>query len=338
MDSTKLGWVDFTRFLAAFLVVLAHVCDWGHEPWLWGAVYYTLSRVAVPFFFLISGFLLLSKDEDPASFLRKRAARIAIPFLVWSVIYDIQNVHPFAESGATLDAVAGMVVRILHIPREAHLWFFYSLIGLYLVTPMLRVFVSKAGDRELIYIIALWFLVKPVALIVEAYTPIRIGFDIFYAGGYLGYFLLGYYLGRMEITPRLIRPALLVFILGFAATFAVFYFDLPPVDNEAVLRDYPSLNIVVMSLGAFILVRRAAGRIADSWIRLSSSASPVILGIYLIHPMLLRWMAFGLESLGFDPSAGYSLVMIPIFALIAFPFAWLIVSLALKVPILRAIF
>ena len=338
MDAQKHGWVDFARFLAAFLVVIAHVCDWGHEPWFWGANYYTLSRIAVPFFFLTGGFLLLSKQEDLWTFFSKRAARIVIPFLIWSVFYDIQNSSPFAEDGVTFDAIAGMIVRILSVPREAHLWFFYSLIGLYLVTPMLRVFVANAKESELRYFIALWFVVKPILLLVEGFTPIRIGFEVYYAAGYLGYFLLGYYLGRMEITPRLLRFAFFVFVSGFLFTLAVFYFDLPPTHNEAVLRDYPSLNIVLMSLGAFILVKSLADKVPASWIRLSSKASPVIFGVYLIHPMLLRWLALGMESMGYDPYAGYSLFMIPVIALAAFLIAWGIVALAIKIPGLRRIF
>ena len=338
MDSQKLGWVDLARFLAAFLVVVAHVCDWGHEPWFWGANFYTLSRLAVPFFFLTGGFLLLSKQEGLWTFLRKRAARIVIPFLAWSVLYDIQNSRPFAESGLTFEGLAGMVVRILSVPREAHLWFFYSLIGLYLVTPILRVFVANAKESELRYFIVLWFLVKPILLLVEGFTPIRIGFEVYYAAGYLGYFLLGYYLGRMEITPRLLRLAFFAFIFGFLFTLAVFYFDLPPLKNEAVLRDYPSLNIVLMSLGAFVLVRYFADKVLALLTSLASKASPAIFGIYLIHPMLLRWLALGMESMGYDPYAGYSLFMIPAIALIAFLIAWGIVFLALKVPVLRRIF
>ncbi len=338
MDSQKLGWVDVSRFLAAFLVVIAHVCDWGHEPWFWGANYYTLSRIAVPFFFLTGGFLLLSKDEDLWSFFSKRAARIVIPFLVWSVLYDIQNSRPFAEASVTFDAIAGMVVRILSVPREAHLWFFYSLIGLYLVTPILRVFVRNAGESELRYFIALWFVVKPILLLVEGFTPIKIGFEVYYAAGYLGYFLLGYYLGRMELPPRHLRLAFFVFVLSYLFTFAVFYFDLPPVNNETVLRDYPSLNIVLMSLSGFVLVKSLADKVPASLNNLVSKASPVIFGIYLIHPMLLRWLALGMESLGYDPYAGYSLITIPAIALIAFLIAWAGVWLALKIPLIRRIF
>src|SRR5215216_3311907 len=82
-------WVQLIRFLSAFLVVVAHVNHWGAGPRSAVIFYYTLSRNGVPLFFLISGYLLLSKQEDLSVFFRKRAARIVVPFLVWSILYDV---------------------------------------------------------------------------------------------------------------------------------------------------------------------------------------------------------------------------------------------------------
>ena len=331
-------WVDIVRFIAAFLVVLAHVADLVYLPWFWGAFYYSLSRVAVPIFFLTSGYLLLSRDEDPWSFFRKRVSKIALPFLAWSVIYEVAMKQPFEETGVTFQSVARILIRIAESPRYDHLWFFYALVGLYLMTPVLRVFVSKAKDSELLYFVALWFLAKPILLLVEGYTPIRNGFDLFYAGGYVGYFLLGYYLGRLQTHPRLLWGALAAFIAGLLATFAVFYFDIPPVNNELILRDYPSLNIVVMSLGAFLLLKAAGERAPARLEHFSTISRPVIFGIYLIHPMLLHWMANERMALGFDPFTINAFIMMPFVTVIAFMICWLIVYLAVKVPILRSIF
>ena len=72
--------MDFVRFLGAFLVVLAHIEAWGAGPQWAHSFYYTISRNGVPLFFLISGYLLLSKQEDLPTFFKKRAARIVIPF------------------------------------------------------------------------------------------------------------------------------------------------------------------------------------------------------------------------------------------------------------------
>lgn len=338
IKTIPIPWVDFVRFVSAFLVVLAHVADSVNLPWLWGAFYYSLSRVAVPIFFLTSGYLLLSRDEDLWSFFHKRVSKIALPFLAWSVIYEVVMKQPFEETGVTFKSVARILIRIAESPRYDHLWFFYALVGLYLITPVLRVFVSKAKDSELLYFVALWFLAKPILLLVEGYTSIQNGFDLFYAGGYVGYFLLGYYLGRLQTNQHFLRRAWSAFIVGLLATFAVFYLDIPPINNEFILRDYPSLNIVVMSLGAFLLLK-AVGERVPAWLEnLATVSRPVIFGIYLIHPMILHWMANERMALGFDPFNVNALIMNPIVTLLAFAVCWLLVYLAIKVPILRSIF
>ena len=323
------------RFLGAFLVVLAHIENWGAEPVWAKSFYYTLSRVGVPLFFLISGYLLLSRQEDLQTFFKKRAARIIIPFLVWSVVYDVQNSEAFS-SGVTLEGILKMFIRILRGPRETHLWFFYSLIGLYLLTPILRVFVAKARSSEILYYIALWFIAMPILFIVEAFTPLKNGFEIYYTGGYVGYFLLGYLLGGLETKPPLLWPALGLFITNFIFTFAVFHFDLFPQESELVFRSYPSLNIILMSIGAFILIKAAGEKISLPLVRLSAEASKVSFGVYLIHPIIYTWMALGWNALGLETKFGNSIFVVPLAALVNFVISWMVVFVISKIPFLRA--
>ena len=332
-----LPWVDFMRFVGAFLVVLAHIDVWGGGPDWAQKIYYTLSRNGVPLFFLMSGYLLLSRQEDTWTFFTKRAAKILIPFLFWSIFYDAVVSNSFAETGVTLDAILKMFIRILRGPRAAHLWFFYSLIGLYFFTPILRHFVAKAKNSDILYYIGLWFVIMPIMFILEEFTPIRNGFELYYAAGYVGYFLLGYYLGRLETTPRLLWMGLGLFLAGFAFTFAVFYLDLPPQNNELPFRSYPSLNIILMSIGAFILLKAAGERIPSWLARLSNLVSPSSFGIYLVHSVILTLMAAGWESLGFKTAAGHSLLVIPLVAVITFLLSWGITAIMRKTPILRTI-
>lgn len=334
---STLPWVDFVRFIGIFLVVLAHVENWGADSKWVRDFYYTLSRIGVPLFFLISGYLLLSKQEDLLTFFKKRAARIIIPFLIWSIIYDVQNSQAFAESGVTFEGLLKMFIRILRGPRGGHLWFFYSLIGLYLITPILRVFVSKARDSDILYYIALWFLAMPFIYIVEEFTPIKNGFEIYYTGGYVGYFLLGYYLGRLESKAPLILTAAGLFLLSLIFTFAVFYFDLPPQNNELVFRSYPSLNIILMSLAAFILIKSVGEKISIPLARFSSRVSKASFGIYLIHLLLFVWMAAGWEALGFHTDAGISILVIPLITSLNLLLSWLLVFVIGKIPFLRAV-
>jgi surface polysaccharide O-acyltransferase-like enzyme len=337
-ERTSLPWVDFMRFLGAFLVVLAHIENWGAGRPVWAqTIYFTISRIGVPLFFLISGYLLLGKQEDIRTFFKKRAVRIAIPFLVWSIIYDVKNSQAFAETGITVDGILSMFVRILRGPREGHLWFFYSLIGLYLITPILRVFIARARNTDILYYLSLWFLVVPILFIVEAFTPIKNGFEIYYTGGYIGYFLLGYLLGGLEIKAPLLWLALGLFIISFLFTFAVFYLNLPPQDNELVFRSYPSLNIIFMSLGAFVLVKAVGEKVSPRMTRLSSEAGKVSFGIYLIHPLVYVWMSMGWNALGFQTDSGNSILVIPLAALVNFLLSWIIVFMIGKIPFLRAV-
>ena len=332
-----LPWVDFMRFVGAFIVVLAHIDVWGGGPDWVQKIYYTISRNGVPLFFLMSGYLLLSKDEDTWTFFKKRAAKIIIPFLVWSIFYDVYASNSFAGTGVTLDAILKMFIRILRGPRAAQLWFFYSLIGLYFFTPILRLFVARAKNSDILYYIALWFVIMPIMFILEEFTPLKNGFELYYAAGYVGYFLLGFYLGRLETTPRLLWIALGLFVAGFAFTFAVFYLNLPPQNNELPFRSYPSLNIILMAIGAFILLKAAGERISPRLACFSSLVSPSSFGIYLVHSILLVGMAAAWESLGFKTAAGPSLLVIPFVAVVAFLLSWGVIFVMRKIPILRAI-
>ncbi|MBK9210985.1 MAG: acyltransferase family protein [Anaerolineales bacterium] len=66
---------------------MAHISYEGGGPVLVSTYYFVISRAAVPLFFMVSGFLLLKKEEPYSVFFRKRAVKVAVPFFIWSVIY-----------------------------------------------------------------------------------------------------------------------------------------------------------------------------------------------------------------------------------------------------------
>lgn len=331
----SLLWVDFLRMAASLVVVLAHVDAWGGGPPWVDNLFYSLSRNGVPLFFMLSGFLLLSKQEDTWTFTRKRAAKILIPFLVWSIVYDVAWNHAFADTGFTLDAVLSLFIRILRGPRAAHLWFFYSLIGLYAFTPILRVFVANAKKSDLWYYIGLWVVCMPLLFIVLEFTPLESGFELQYFTGYVGYFLLGFLLGQMEFTPRLRGLAWGLFLAGLIFTFAVFHFNLPPEHNELVFRSYPSIDILIMSSGAFLLLRSAGERIDtrhSNWLKIFSQAS---FGIYLIHSLLQVQFEYYWKNLGYKTAIGPSILVIPLMTIALYFASFLVTHLLRRIPILK---
>ncbi|KXK14255.1 MAG: Inner membrane protein YiaH [Chloroflexi bacterium OLB14] len=331
-------WVDMMRSVAAFIVVLAHVpFDWAGEPAWAYTLYYSFSRIGVPIFFLISGYLLLSKQEPILDFSIKRVTRIALPFLVWSIVYDVINSQTFVDAGVTFEGILKMFIRIIRGPRAAHLWFFYSLIGLYLFTPILRVFVAHAKKSEVNYYIALWFLAMPILYLVEGLTPIKNGFEIYYIGGYVGYFLLGYYIGKLDNSTQNLKIGLILFIVGFLFTFLVHYYDISPQDNKLVFRSYLSLNIIIMSLGAFLLMKNIAGKAPPLVIKIAHQVSATSFGIFLIHVIIFEWVSILAKLYGLHIQTYNAVISIPIAAVITFLISWLSVYIIQRVPILRSI-
>lgn len=336
--SARLLWVDIIRAGGAFLVVLAHVVLYsslkGAGP-LWAqSLYYTATRVAVPLFFMVSGYLLLGKQEGLAIFFRKRALRVFIPFLLWSFIYLAWN-GGFAGSRSVVEAFLTGLLRILRGPRASHLWFFYVLIGLYLLTPTLRLFARQAKDCDLLYFCAMWLLLDPGLSLIQHLTDVRVGFELQFFTGYIGYFVLGHYLGRIRRSRPLLVGAFVVMATAFAFVFLTVYFGQQQPNYDQFYEGYLSLAVVLMTAAAFIAIRGigniVSGR-ALSWISVLSGAS---LGIYLLHVMVLDAMATYLGPFVPTLQTGSSIWAMPAVAILGFLICFAVVAALKKLPILR---
>ncbi|MGW8289404.1 MAG: acyltransferase, partial [Candidatus Bathyarchaeia archaeon] len=143
--------VDLIRTVAIVLVIVLHastetvtVADQmspeGVTLWWTTNIYDSLARPAVPLFVMLSGALLLQPaklDEPLGVFFKKRLNRIALPFLFWGIAYFAWRAF---VNGETLTANS-ILQGVLTGPYN-HFWFLYLLVGLYLLTPVLRVLVA----------------------------------------------------------------------------------------------------------------------------------------------------------------------------------------------------
>ncbi len=81
------------RAIACIMVVLLHCAalDFYAFSSKWSAVvfYDSITRVAVPLFFMLSGATLLAKQEPLITFLKKRFIRIIPALVFWTIFYLI---------------------------------------------------------------------------------------------------------------------------------------------------------------------------------------------------------------------------------------------------------
>ncbi len=330
-SNTTFRWVDLIRVIGAFLVVMAHISYQGEGSVLVSTYYFVISRIAVPLFFMASGYLLLKKEEPYGVFFKKRALKVILPFLIWSAIYLLWKREGF-ESGFSLELVASYIVKIIRGPRENHLWFFYSLIGLYLFTPILRVFVARAAMKDLWYFCGLWFLVVPVFSFLQEFTPVKIGFELYLVAGYTGYFLLGHLLGQFEYSRRLLYGLTALFFVVSIASALLDYESNLLKWNTQYFVSYLSVNIVLLTASAFILFREV--RIGDRLYAFLVPLSRASFGIYLVHVIVIAELE-KIPAVHAWFSAGSSIYMIPLLGLLGFLASFIVVFVVQKIPILR---
>ena len=90
-----ISWADLIRAVAIFLVVMIHVSGqltnpWGEIPtaqWIIADIYGGIARIAVPLFFMISGYLLLPRSENSGRFLHQTDGKGPDP--ICSLVTDL---------------------------------------------------------------------------------------------------------------------------------------------------------------------------------------------------------------------------------------------------------
>ena len=97
-DADRIVFLDWLRAIAIFMVLLIHAC----EPFyldaegtaiaskfdaVWVTIIDSAMRAAVPLFVIASAFLLFPVRRATGDFLKRRLARVLIPFGIWTCVY-----------------------------------------------------------------------------------------------------------------------------------------------------------------------------------------------------------------------------------------------------------
>jgi surface polysaccharide O-acyltransferase-like enzyme len=357
--NSRFLWADFIRGMGIVLVILGHVSsipmqrfhDVTPLNWQVANIYNVIARSCVPLLFMISGALLLPRQESLKDFFRKRFKRVLFPFLLWSLLYIFWKEGCFSIGGtyetwrqgcfgeySFVNSIKVIIMWLITRPAEYHLWFMYELFAIYLITPVLRVIVNAGRDDILWYMIAIWFVFGPLQRLVEFRLRFDLIFDLGYLTGYLGYFILGYLITKIKITKPMLVAAGIVYVAMayYTANITMVYSF-----REGKLVDYfqflLSWNVVLLSSSLYILLRAWAETIFQKphpfLAKVAVSLTAASFGIYLLHVFVISWM----EKLHISPLVGSAIVAVPLTTLCVFFVSWLIIALLMKIPYVREV-
>jgi surface polysaccharide O-acyltransferase-like enzyme len=337
----RIAWVDFLRCVSILLVIVIHVAaplahKWGEislTEWMVGNFYNSFSRVSVPLLFMVSGFLLLGKQEGISDFYRKRFRKVFVPLLFWSVLYLVwTNGY---RNFTWINAIKAIVYAMITAPASFHLWFLYELLAIYLFVPLIRVFVRGADDTYLWYFAGLWLLFGPVQEMFEHWLGFNFAINLGFFTSYIGFFVIGYLLGRIEFSTKMAGwSSVILFIGGIYTMYATYSLTSGASDFVQYYYWYTRINIVLMSFAAFILLKKIGENISAPWaingLRRFAGDS---FGVYLVHILVLTYLKWA----GFGVFLGPALLIVPAVSLVTLFISGLIIEIIQRIPVLQEI-
>jgi len=342
MKKSETLWVDFIRVVAIFSVVWLHSAapllykynELPHMDWWAGNVYDSIVRMCVPLLFMISGYLLLGKQEPLNIYAVKRINKVVVPLVIWTIFYVFWRYYETGRFIALKNAF-GLLLN----PAYYHLWFLYALIGLYLYIPILRVLIQHASKEILYYFVALWFVAVSIIPLVYRLTHIGSSYDMKMISGYVGYLVIGYLLGNVQVDQKWFWRSLAGFVFFAAITMAGTFFLTVRYKGvyDEYFYSYLSPNVILLSVSAFICLKYLAGRVITSerGEAILASLSAASFGIYFVHPMVISAIGRGWLGIPFDVFSISPVYSVPLLALLTFGISYVITLILRRIPIIQ---
>ena len=324
------AWADYLRVFATCSVVFLHSAAPGVNLPL-GSINYWVShlsdsavRACVPLFIMLTGALILPNEKTLLNYLKKRISRIVLPFIFWSIIYIVYNYYTKQQS---LEALNGLFAKLkfvyynLQVGASYHLWYVYTIIGIYLFIPIISRWISTATAEEKVYFLLIW-----CATLFANYPFVAkfiIAIDLRYFSGYIGYLVLGYYLAHLQIKRATgVRLSILAITTGFLITLlATHHINQQSNCFIGTYYEYLTPNVLLMAAGVFYLFR------ISSWNPISGIPKFISrnsYNIYLCHLLILELLKkYNITGFTINPIIGIPIMTIICLTLASLS-AWLI--------------
>ena len=318
------SFIIFLRIIAAVAVVMIHTKTLTNFETKGYYFLHSCILWCVPIFFMISGYIFLGlKTNITYNNLKKYIIRFIVTLFTIGWFYAlIQRVF---ENGISILAFGYSFLDVLKGNLWAHMWYVYSIIGIYLVFPVLSAFVSS--NRKNLYILTLICGIFNI-IFNDISTIFNIGFS-FPLSGYCFYVLMGAVLYRLEdsLLKKAFLPSVLVLvsmIIGLAI--AIFLF------NINIKQSYTAIYVAIMSIVIFIVCKNLFNNVKVSGV--VDSISKCTWGIYLVHPFFIHLFnkAFSISIEGYN-----QFIAFPVSCVIVFLISYLAVLILKRIPLINKI-
>ncbi|MBD8472765.1 acyltransferase family protein [Pseudomonas sp. CFBP 8770] len=258
--------------------------------------------------------------------------RVGVPLVAWSVL----NLCWFEYTGTHFD---NWPAAILQAPVVPHLWYLYTLLGIYLFLPVLAGFFQIQNTGAQLLTVLCWFLGSSVAPLMYVFTGrVHVGLDWSFLPLYGGYVVVGALLfHKLPSTWLRLAPAAALWGISSAAiAYLTWSHSLAVGRADETFYAYSSPFVITAAIGAFCFIRVFFVRLmqmSPSLSRLTIALSKSSFGIYLIHVLVIFW--FDLNGLNYNFINAWLAIPVTVVAVLAG--STMLTMLLARIPYLRGI-
>lgn len=271
--------ISAMRIVATLAVIMIHTCNtMTDNPGMFSLTdgqhaFYsaciTLVSWAVPLFFMITGALLLGRIIPYRKIFTKYMKRMLLVLLLFGTAFAWLEIFA-SEKRITASLIGLGFLRVLEGQSWGHLWYIYSLVGIYLILPLLCLAAQQMNRKKQEALLSVLFVFLFIIPTIEGLVGIKIGFEIPIASNSVFYVMLGKYLDD-EVPEVLKNKKTCVLFILVLATFII----IGTCINSDVMESLSILTSPIFTILVFSLLKD----IECTWRKLGGGRQNVLLCI-----------------------------------------------------------
>ena len=343
-ENKRYLWADVIRVIAIFLVVFVHNLFFLPQNtlgtlWMW--VPFLYAQLGVPLFVMISGALLLGRDESLSYFFRRRIRVVLLPWIFWIGIYILTDLFLQKQRPDSI----GEWIRYIYEMFFSRFWFLPMIFGLYLLTPILQELLRKAGKSVLVYALVFWYF--SFALLPALYKVFGIYSSLDSSllrqvMQYSGLYVLGYLLAQRQYFQKPLRFWVILFLASVGGTYiSVFLtsFTLSEQHTDPFFFRIFSPTMIPGVIAAFMVLFQLSERwekkVSHRTRSILQAMSMAALGIYLVHELVQESIALYTPGVDVFLHNISPLLASPFRAVLVFLISFAVISILRKIPLVK---
>lgn len=332
-----LTYIDVLRIIACFLVIVNHTVkdsflgfEYDFSASL-ATLYLTVIKIAVPIFLMISGILLFQKEETFKTVWRKRILPLVCVIIVFSFfVYGVIEQRNFS--------LIHWFEALIHKPAFVSYWYLYTLLGIYIILPILQKIVQVLNEKDMKVILWIWFIFNaclPFIAGLRIFPNLSNDFVIPLITNEIGYMFLGYFLIKFNKE----KYSMKFYIYCFISLIFVCYFynviEYKVYDTFLLLLDRACVwSSVLLSICTFkiVILFFENYKLSNRWKEILQYIGETTFGIYLVHGITL-WCTVEIQQ--YLLAIGNRFVGVVIYGILIFFLSFIIVRILAWIPFLR---